>query len=93
MIAFTSSPSAPYRALLLRVIDRGLRWEAGRVTVGGRVLTEGNTRTAGQEKNHMEEVRRVSYRAVALSFFYGALLNSGSRWQEIARRVAEHVPG
>lgn len=74
-------------APMLAFVRKGLAWERTRIATDGALLVEGNTRTAGEERDHLGHRRRVSPRAVALAFLYGALLTGDVQDRAVAQLV------
>jgi hypothetical protein len=83
-------PLTPHVRLML---DRALAWEASRVSAGGVVSAQGNTRTAGQEKSRAGVVKSVAYSRVIRGFATWGALTGNSRWTELAWRTGRYYYG
>ncbi|HLH02029.1 MAG TPA: hypothetical protein VKX25_04605 [Bryobacteraceae bacterium] len=65
----------------------GIRWQRSRITPAGDVLAEGNTRTAGQERNRDGTAKSVNYSWTVLALADWATISGDRSFDELASRV------
>ncbi|MFB2982360.1 hypothetical protein [Microseira sp. BLCC-F43] len=86
LIYFPNDPLAPR---VTAMINKALTWAQTRILPTGEINSEGNTRTGGQETRRTGEVKLVDPRIVYRGFAYWASVTGDSRWNAIARRIAQ----
>jgi hypothetical protein len=86
-------PNHPLTPRVRAMLDRALAWEASRVSPGGAVSAQGNTRTAGQEKSRAGVVKSVAYSRVIRGFAGWGALTGDPRWTELAWRTGRYYYG
>jgi hypothetical protein len=72
------------------MINKALLWEKQRILPSGEIDSEGNSRTAGQERGRMGKVKHVDYSAVIRGFAYWASVTGDQQWNAIAQSVAQY---
>ncbi|HVA92204.1 MAG TPA: hypothetical protein VNL71_20450, partial [Chloroflexota bacterium] len=83
-------PDHPLTPRIRAMVERALTWEASRVSAGGEVSAQGNTRTAGQEKARDGVVKSVAYSRVIRGFAGWGALTGDPRWTELAWRTGRY---
>jgi len=86
-------PDHPLTPRIRAMIERALTWEASRVLPSGEVSTQGNTRTAGQERFRDGIIKGVAYSEVIRGFATWAALTGDPRWTELAWRTGRYYYG
>ncbi len=82
---FSSDPLAPSVSAM---IEKGLSWEATRISPNGKVNVTGNTRTAGQETGRDGITRKKpAYTLIAAGFMYWGIMNKNQLWIELGLKV------
>jgi len=77
------------RRALWPMLERGIRWERGRVGTDGSVNAEGNTRTGlGQERGPNGTLKDVSYGTVFRLFYRWSQVAADSDYAVLAEQVA-----
>jgi hypothetical protein len=72
------------------MIDQALSWQKTRILPTGKISTNGNTRTAGQERGRSGKVKKVSYNSAIRGFAYWASVTGDKKWEAIARQIAQY---
>ena len=70
------------------MIDKAIKWEKTMVLPTGQVSTNGNTRTAGQEKDRKGIVKTVSYYSVYKGFAFWGYVTEDEELLKLAWKVA-----
>lgn len=73
-----------------QMIERALDWQETRILPTGEISSEGNTRTAGQERGRSGKVKKVTYNLVIRGFAYWGAVTGNKKWDSIARRIARY---
>ncbi|MEH2286665.1 hypothetical protein [Nostoc sp.] len=74
---------------VVAMINKSLLWEQTRMLPSGEIITEGNTRTAGQEKGRSGKVKSMDRRPVLRAFAYWASVTNNQKWEESARKLTK----
>jgi len=85
-----NNPRDPLAARLAATMDRASAWEAARVGPDGAVSIEGNTRTAGQERNRDGTPKKLIYHSVIRALGGWAVLRPSPSLLTTAQRVAAY---
>jgi hypothetical protein len=72
------------------MIDRALSWQKTRILPTGKISTNGNTRTAGQERGRSGKVKKVAYNSAIRGFAYWTSVTGDKEWEAIARQIARY---
>lgn len=72
------------------MIDKALAWEQTRILPTGEIGSEGNTRTAGQERRRNGKVKTVSYNSAIRGFAYWGSVTNNPQWAAIALDIAHY---
>ena len=86
----THNRQDPVAGRLAAALDRASAWEASRVGPDGAVSIEGNTRTAGQERNRDGSPKKLIYHSVIRALGGWAVLRSSPSLHATAERVAAY---
>ncbi|MBN3962484.1 hypothetical protein [Nostoc sp. NMS8] len=70
------------------MINKALSWEQTRILPSGEISTQGNRRTAGQERRRTGKVKTVSSRSAVRVFAYWGSVTGDDKWEAIARKIA-----
>lgn len=71
------------------MIEKSLLWEQTRILPSGKIINEGNTRTAGQEIARSGKVKSIDQRSVIRAFAYWASVTGNQKWEKTARQIAK----
>ncbi|PHM10995.1 hypothetical protein CK516_05335 [Nostoc sp. 'Peltigera malacea cyanobiont' DB3992] len=75
---------------VVAMINKSLLWEQTRILPSGEISTEGNTRTAGQEKGRSgKKVKGIDKKTALRGFAYWASVTGNQKWEESARQIAK----
>ncbi|MBO3463995.1 hypothetical protein G7B40_006255 [Aetokthonos hydrillicola Thurmond2011] len=72
------------------MINKALLWQKKRILPSGKINSEGNSRTAGQERGRTNKVKDVDYSATLRGFAYWSSITGNQQWNAIARRIAQY---
>ncbi|MEH1935252.1 MAG: hypothetical protein V7L14_16470 [Nostoc sp.] len=73
---------------VVAMINKSLLWEQTRILPSGEISTEGNTRTAGEEKGRSGKVKGIDRKTALRGFAYWASVTGNQKWEESARQIA-----
>ena len=74
---------------VVAMINKSLLWEQTRILPSGEISTEGNTRTAGEEKGRSGNVKTIDRKSALRAFAYWASVTGNQKWEESARQLAK----
>lgn len=81
-------PHDPLAPGVSAMIEKGLQWEATRIFSNGKLNTNGNTRTAGQETGRDGvKVKTPAYKSIAAGFLYWGIVKNDRRWIDLGLKV------
>ncbi|GAP93818.1 hypothetical protein [Leptolyngbya sp. NIES-2104] len=83
-------PNDPLSWRVAAMINRGLAWERSRILPTGEISSDGNQRTAGQERTRVGAVKEVSHRSVIRGFAYWASVTGDQQWADLAEKIADY---
>lgn len=84
----TYFPQDEITSKVVAMINKSLLWEQTRILPSGEISTEGNTRTAGQEKGRSGKVKSMDRRTALRAFAYWASVTGNQKWEETAHKIA-----
>ncbi|WP_292777915.1 hypothetical protein [Nostoc sp. NMS9] len=74
---------------VVAMINKSLLWEQTRILPSGEISTQGNTRTAGQEKGRSGKVKGIDRKSALRAFAYWASVTGNPQWKENAQKIAK----
>ncbi|WP_292767016.1 hypothetical protein [Nostoc sp. NOS(2021)] len=74
---------------VIAMINKSLLWQQTRILPSGEISTEGNTRTAGEEKGRSGKVKGIDRKTALRGFAYWASVTGNQKWEESARQLAK----
>lgn len=72
---------------VIDMIDKAVVWEATMILPDGKISSQDNTRTGGQEIVRTGQVKAINHREVIRGFAYWASVTGDQSWLELARKV------
>ncbi|MFB2897430.1 hypothetical protein ACE1CI_31315 [Aerosakkonemataceae cyanobacterium BLCC-F50] len=86
----TYFPNDSLTPRVIQMINKALIWEETRILPSGEISSEGNTRTAGQERRRNGQIKKVDRWTAIWGFAYWASVTGENKWEAIARKIAQY---
>lgn len=74
-------------------ISRGIAWENTRVAPSGEILSDGNSRTAGQEVTLSGDTKGINYPEVAMAYLYASKILGDDALRITGDRIISYMAG